>query len=390
MNHKMSDKNNYKKETILARAAIEDDIQYGAVIAPIHVTSTFTFDGVGNSRHYNYTRSGNPTRDKLGDAISSIENGAGCIVTSSGMSAILLSFHLIKQGDLIIAPHDCYGATFRLLNSYNDNGFFKVEFVNQTDEKALDEAFAKKPALILIETPSNPLLRVTDIKDICRRAKEVGALTVADNTFLSPVLQNPIDLGADVVVHSTTKYINGHSDVIGGCAIASTPELYEKLEWWGNNLGLTGAPLDSYLTLRGLRTIELRVKHQEETAQKIVEFLDNHPKVKKVNYPGLKSHKGHELAKAQQSGFGAMLSFEIDTDLDGISKFIEKINLFSLANSLGATESLIAHPATMTHSMMTDEARKNAGISDSLIRLSIGLEHSQDLINNLDEGLENV
>lgn len=386
----MTKNNKYSKETILARTAIESDKEHGAVIPPIHMSTNFTFEGLDKKRKYDYTRSGNPTRDHLGDAIALSENGIAAVITSSGMSALLCAFHLCKQGDLIIAPHDLYGGTFRLLNSYKDNGFLNVELVDQTDPKALDEAFAKNPAMILLETPSNPLLRITDIKDIVARAKKCGALTVADNTFLSPTLQNPIDHGVDIVVHSTTKYINGHSDVVGGAVIAATEELSERVFWWANNLGLTGAPLESYLTLRGMRTMEIRVKHSEKTAQAIAEFLESHARVKNVNYPGLKSNKGHELAKSQQLGFGAMLSFEIDANPDGISTFFDNIELFSLAESLGGTESLIAHPATMTHAACTAEALEIAGISPQLVRISVGLESVEDLIQNLDDALNAI
>ena len=380
----------YKKQTRLARTGMESDTQHGAIVPSICMSSTFSFEGLDRPRPYNYTRSGNPTRDLLGEAIAISENGEGAIITSSGMSAILCVLHLCKQGDVVLAPHDCYGSTIRLLDSYNDSGFLKIVYVDQTDPADLDRAFAENPAMVLIETPSNPLLRIADIKDICKRAKSCGAITVADNTFMSPALQNPIDLGADLVVHSTTKFINGHSDVTGGAVVAATPELEEKIFWWGNNLGLTGTPLDSFLTLRGMRTLDIRVQQSQKSAQKVAEFLNTHEKITTVNYPGLTSHKQHELAKKQQKGFGSMISFELDTDATGVQRFFDKIELFSLANSLGAIESLINHPYTMTHAACTPEAKAYAGISQSLIRLSIGLEDVDDLIENLKISLANI
>jgi len=373
--------------TSLARAAIETDTQFKSVMPPIYVSSTYAFNGFRQMGKYDYCRSGNPTRDALADALAEIEHGAGAVVTCSGMAALLTAFHLADQGDLIIAPHDCYGGTYRQLTSLAEKGFIEVAFVDQTDKKALDAALARKPKLILIETPSNPLLRIVDVKAVAEKAKAAGATVLADNTFLSPVLQNPIDLGVDIVIHSTTKYINGHSDVVGGAVISATPELHEKMAWWANNLGVTGAPLDSFLTLRGLRTIELRVRQQEQNAAEIAKALQAHQAVKKVNYPGLENHPGHDIAKAQQKGFGSMLSFEIDGDEDKVRKFLEGLELFSLAESLGGTESLVAHPCSMTHLSMGDKACAEAGISQQLIRLSIGLEDADELIEDLDQAL---
>lgn len=370
-------------DTVIARAGVGTDNQFGAVIPPIYLSSTFSFEEFRKIRKYDYTRSGNPTRDSLAEALAKLEGGVNGIITSSGMSALLTVFHLAKQNDLIIAPHDCYGGTYRQLTSLAEKGFFKVEFIDQSDEAQISAAFAKKPKLFLIETPSNPLLRVVDIEAICQHKKDT--IIVADNTFLSPVLQTPIALGVDLVVHSTTKYINGHSDVVGGAVISATQELHEQVAWWANNLGVTGAPLDSFLTLRGLRTIELRVKQQEKSAAAVVAFLNQHKNVKAVHYPGLPTHPGHDIAKKQQKGFGSMLSFEVDgVDLTG---FFRSIELFSLAESLGGTESLIAHPASMTHAAMDKAAQEKAGVSEGLIRVSVGLENAEDLIADLERAL---
>lgn len=373
--------------TLTARASVGCDEAHGAVMPPLHLSSTFTFDGLGGKRQYDYSRSGNPTRDTLSNALAVLENGAGATVVSSGMATLTLVLQLVDHDGLVIAPHDCYGGTHRLLKSLEKRGLLRALFVDQNDEDELTSAFAQNPALLLIETPSNPILRITDIKKLTTLAKNCGAISVVDNTFLSPALQQPLDLGADIVVHSTTKYLNGHSDVVGGAAIAKTQELADQLSWWANCLGITGAPFDSYQTLRGIRTLDVRIKHQCRSAQIVAEFLDNHPAISKVYYPGLKTHPGHELAKTQQSGFGAMLSFELDGDFEQLDQFARSLELFSLAESLGGVESLIAHPASMTHLAMEAEARKVAGISDNLFRVSVGLEDAEDLISDLSSAL---
>ncbi len=374
--------------TIAVRAAIESDKQYGAVVPPLYLSSNFTFAGYNDKRQYDYTRSGNPTRDALAEALSDLEGGAGAVVTSSGMAAITLLVQLVKPGELLIAPHDCYGGTYRLFEKLSAKGLFKVRFVDQNDREALSNAIALQPRLILVETPSNPLLRIVDIERISKRAKSCGALLAVDNTFLSPVLQQPISLGADIVIHSTTKYLNGHSDVVGGAVIAATDELAEELGYWGNCLGITGAPFDSYLTLRGLRTLHARLRQHQENAQHLATILDEHPAVRRVYYPGLSSHPGHEIARRQQQGFGGMLSFEIKGGEAAVRAFLEHLRHFSLAESLGGVESLVSHPASMTHAPMSEEALANAGISQDLIRLSVGIESIQDLAADVLKALE--
>ncbi len=378
---------NRKTETNIVQQGLGTDKAHGAVMPPIYLTSNYTFEGYDKKRQYDYARSGNPTRDNLADALNELEGGAGATVTGSGMGALTLILHLVQPGETIVAPHDCYGGTFRLLSHYQAQGRLNLEFIDQTDDFALTKALEAKPKLILIETPSNPLLRITDIERVTSLAKANGVLVAADNTFLSPALQNPLELGVDVVMHSTTKYINGHSDVVGGAVVAKTQELAEELAFWANCLGLTGNPFDSFLTLRGLRTLFPRIRQQTETTKRLVEFLDNHPMVSKVYYPGLESHKGHDIAKKQQKDFGAMLSFEVVGDVDNVKTLIESTETFTLAESLGGVESLISHPATMTHAAMTPEARENAGILDQLIRLSVGIEHADDLIADLENAL---
>lgn len=374
--------------TIAVRAAIESDTQHGAVVPPLHLSSNYAFAGFGKKREYDYTRSGNPTRDALGSALAELEGGAGAVVTSSGMAALNVLVQLLQPGDLFVVPHDCYGGTFRLYESLGRKGHFEVLFVDQSDDKALQAAIARKPKLILVETPSNPLLRIVDIEKIAGLAKQCGALLAVDNTFLSPALQQPISLGADIVLHSTTKYINGHSDVVGGAIVAATAELHETLAWWANCIGATGAPFDSFLTLRGVRTLQVRIRQHEESANLLARVLDEHAGVSKVYYPGLESHAGHEIAARQQKGFGGMVSFEIDGGEAAVRAFVESLQYFSLAESLGGVESLVCHPPSMTHAPLCAEALATAGISQSLIRLSVGLEATEDLVADVFQALE--
>jgi cystathionine gamma-synthase len=303
------------------------------------------------------------------------------------MAAVDLVLSIVRRGDLVLAPHDCYGGTYRLLSARRDCDQFDVAFVDQGDRTALAAALAREPTIVLVETPSNPLLRVVNIQEIASLARSVGAKVAVDNTFLSPALQRPIAHGADFVIHSTTKYLNGHSDVIGGAVVAADPADVEVLSAWASITGTIGAPFDAYMTLRGLRTLFPRVQRQQENAMSVARFLARHPAVAGVHYPGLETHPHHALAASQQDGFGAMLSFELRGEIDSVRRFVEAVKLFTLAESLGGVESLVAHPATMTHSDMGVEARRIAGISDSLLRLSIGLEAEADLISGLECGL---
>lgn len=376
--------------TRAVRAGIESDTQHGAVVPALHLSTNYAFTGLGGKRAYDYSRSGNPTRDLLGNALAELEQGAGAVVTASGMAAVALALELVPAGSTVLAAHDCYGGTWRLLDAWAKKGRFNVRFADLTDNQSLAEGLASKPFLVWVETPSNPLLRITDIRHVAHAAHAVGALVVVDNTFLSPALQQPLTLGADVVVHSTTKYINGHSDVVGGAVVARDPAVAEQLKWWGNCNGLTGAPFDSFLTLRGLRTLGVRLRQHQENAERIAAHLDRHAAVRKVYYPGLDHHAGHALAARQQQGFGAMLSFELHGDVPQIEAFVDGLHYFSLAESLGGVESLIAHPASMTHASMAPEARRTAGIADTLLRLSIGIEDGDDLLRDLEAALQRV
>jgi len=370
------------------RAGLESDDVTGAVVPPLHLSSTYAFRGYGDKRTYDYSRSGNPTRDLLGNALADLEGGAGGVITGTGMGAITLVGHLLPQGARIVAPHDCYGGTFRLFTAWNKRNELKVDFVRFADEAALDAALAQKTDMLWIETPSNPLLRITDIDGLVKKVKGKGTLVVVDNTFLSPAWQRPLELGADIVVHSTTKYINGHSDVVGGAAISATKELHDQVAWWANCLGLTAGAFDSFLTLRGLRTLEARLAVHGRNAQQLAEWLVKQPGVRKVYYPGLPSHPGHELAKRQQKGFGAIVTIELEGGEQAVRHFVKGLEFFSLAESLGGVESLVAHPATMTHAAMAPEARAAAGLVDGLLRLSIGIEAVEDLQRDLDAGLK--
>ena len=313
--------------THTVRAGLECDDATGAVVPPIHLTSTFAFRGFGEKRQYDYTRSGNPTRDLLGEAIAELELGVGAVVTATGMAAVTLVGYLIPAGARIVAPHDCYGGTYRLFDVWRRRGERQVEFVDFGDLAAVKAALAKPTALLWIETPSNPLLRITDIEHFAALGHAAGALVVVDNTFLSPAWQQPLTLGADLVVHSTTKYLNGHSDVVGGAVVARTKEQHEQLVWWANCLGITGAPFDSYLTLRGLRTLHARLEHHGRNATGLAEWLVGQPGVKHVYYPGLSTHPDHELARRQQRGYGAIITLELEGGHDAVRAFCSELDL---------------------------------------------------------------
>ncbi|WP_413112767.1 O-succinylhomoserine (thiol)-lyase [Thaumasiovibrio sp. DFM-14] len=379
----MSDK---QLATIAVRTGIESDSQYNAVVPPIYLTTNYGFTQLGEVPEYDYSRGGNPTRDLVGDAIAQLEGGAGAVVTNCGTSAInLLISALLGVDDLILAPHDCYGGTYRLFNSRAQKGDFQLQFVDQYDDNAFEQALQAKPALIWLETPSNPLLRIVDIEKVCKKAREIGALVVVDNTFLSPVWQRPLTLGADFVVHSTTKYLNGHSDVIGGALVARDEQQIETLRWWGNCIGATGGAFDAYLTLRGLRTLVPRMRMHEENCQAVLDCLQHQERVSALYHPSLPAHPGHDIAAKQQTGFGAMLSFELSATEEELKTFLHALQHFSLAESLGGVESLICHPSSMTHRAMSDEAQREAGIGAGLLRLSVGLEDSRDLVADLQQ-----
>jgi len=376
--------------TRAVRAGLESDDRTGAVVPPIHLSATYAFRGYGDKRAYDYSRSGNPTRDLLSAALADLEGGVGAVITGSGMGAVTLCTQILPSRSRVLAPHDCYGGTYRLFEALNRSGDLQVEFVDFADAAALRSALSRPAALLWIETPSNPLLRLTDIAAAATLGKAAGALVVVDNTFLSPAWQQPLRLGADLVMHSTTKYINGHSDVVGGAVIAARSEQLEPLAWWANCLGLTGSAFDSYLTLRGLRTLHARLEVHGRNAGGIAQWLTEQPAVARVYYPGLTTDSGHELALRQQSGFGAIVSFELRGGIPAVKAFLDGLQFFSLAESLGGVESLVAHPASMTHAAMQEPARRAAGLTDGLLRLSVGIEALEDLRADLAAALARV
>jgi len=373
--------------TSAVRAGINTDKHHGAVVAPIHLSSTYSLKGFNEKRQFDYSRTGNPTRALFAQAIADLEQGSVGIVTSTGMSSVHLICQLLSVDDLVVIPHDCYGGSFRLFTHLAKRGQFKLIVVDQNDQSALAQALSQKPKLVLLESPSNPLLRLVDIEEITKACHKVGALVAVDNTFLSPALQQPLTLGADIVFHSTTKYINGHSDVVGGVLVTKDHVLGEELAWWANCIGITGSAFDSFLALRGLKTLPVRIKQHQENAEQVAKFLKNHPAIDAVYYPGFEDHPGHDIAKKQQAGFGAMLSFDIKGGVEAVKKLFANLELFTLAQSLGGVESLINHPPTMTHAGMEEAARLEAGITDSLVRISVGIEDIADILADLARGL---
>lgn len=374
-------------ETVAAAHGVASDTAFGAVAPPLYLSSTYRFPDFDTPGAYDYGRVGNPTRDMLGEAIAKLEGGAGTVLTPSGMAAVDLLINRLPVGSTVLAPHDCYGGTMRLLKTRAALRQITLRLVDQSDLDAFKATLWDHPALVLIETPSNPLMRVVDIAVLSALAKAAGARVAVDNTFLSPALQRPLSLGADYVLHSTTKFLNGHSDVISGAVVAAHPEDARVLKHWANVTGAIAAPFDSWLTLRGLRTLFARMAMQEKNAMAIAVRLSGHAAVSRLHYPGLADHPDHALAARQQRGFGAMMSFELAGGVPAVQRFVRHVAAFTLAESLGGVESLVAHPATMTHVDMGPEARAKAGIADGLLRLSVGLEHIDDLLAGLEKGL---
>ncbi|MFT5756747.1 MAG: cystathionine gamma-synthase [Alteromonadaceae bacterium] len=376
-----------KIATTAVRAGINTDEHHGAVIPAIHLSSTYALKGFNEKRQFDYSRTGNPTRAVFGQAIADLEQGAVGIVTSTGMSSVHLICQLLSTKDLVVIPHDCYGGSFRLFTHLAKRGQFKLIIVDQNDEQALIKALEQKPKLVLVETPSNPLLRIVDIEKVCKACHEADALVAVDNTFLSPALQQPLLLGADIVFHSTTKYINGHSDVVGGVLVTKEQALGEELAWWANCIGITGSAFDSYLALRGLKTLPIRMKQHQINANQVADFLKSHPAIDAIYYPGLPEHPGHDIAKRQQHDFGAMMSFELKGGVEAVKKLFSNLEFFTLAQSLGGVESLISHPSTMTHAGMEIADQLEAGITQSLVRISVGIEDIEDILTDLQQGL---
>ncbi len=372
--------------TIVASAGVAADPAYGGLTPPLFASDTFRWPDADTRPDYDYSRTVNPNRDMLASALAELEGAAGGVATNSGQSAALLALLLLPAGSLVVAPHDCYGGTYRLIKGFEEQGRLRSLFIDMLDDRAFDRAMAEGPTLVWIETPSNPLLRITDIADRAARAKQAGALVIADNTLPTPCRQRPLALGCDLVMHSTTKALNGHGDLFGGALLAADPALVEKLQWWANAAGLAGSAHDAWQTLRGLRTLPLRVERQEKSAQAVAEWLAGHSHVARVHYPGLSDHPGHALTARQQQGPGFMISFRLK-DRDPAA-FLSALQLVTLASSLGGFATLICKPSTMTHRGMPPEAQRAAGIEPELLRLSIGLEEPEDIIADLRRGFE--
>lgn len=374
--------------TKAVHTGVYKDGSYNSVTTPIYPSSTFYFDALGKNKGYDYTRSGNPTRSALEENLADLEGGVGASATATGMAAISATLFLLKPGDHVVTGDDIYGGTYRLFDDVLTGMGINFSFVNMRDLKAVEAAVTEKTKLMWIETPSNPLLNIVDLEGCIAIAKKNSVVVAVDNTFLSPYLQRPFEFGADIVVHSTTKYLNGHSDVVGGAIIAKDKDLHEKIAYMVNALGVSQAPFDAWLVLRGLKTLCPRMDAHQKNAQAVAEFLEGHKNVKKVYYPGLKSHPQSELIAKQMKGPGGMLSFELDTSKVKPDQLFEKLNFFCLAESLGGVESLIEHPWLMSHASMGEDGLKASGITQETIRVSIGIEDAKDLIDDLSQALE--
>jgi len=377
-----------KFETIAIHAGERPDKTYGAISTPIYQTSTFAFADVGKSRGYDYSRTANPTRKVLEDTVAQLEGGKAGFAFATGMAAEATVIHLLKAGDHIISGDDIYGGTYRLFQNVMPDFGLEFTFLRLDDRSKIEAAIKPNTKMLWLETPSNPLLNITDIEMVVDIARKHKLLTVMDNTFASPYFLRPIEYGVDLVVHSTTKYLNGHCDVVGGVVVTTTDELSERVQFLLNAMGTCAAPFDCWLVLRGIETLPVRMKQHEANASRVANYLAEHPGVKRVFYPGLKSHSGHEIARRQMKGFGGVVSFELKGGASATSRFLKRIKLFSLAESLGGVASLAEHPATMSHASMPKEHREKAGLTDELVRLSVGLENADDLIGDLGQALE--
>ena len=375
-----------KPATAIAAARPDRDPAFASIAPPIWPSDTFRWSDAETKPTYDYSRTVSPNRDMLADILAELEGASGGAVTNSGQSAALLALLLMPAGALVVAPHDCYGGTYRLIKGLESQRRLQALFVDMADDDAFAAAMHRRPGLVWIETPSNPLLRLTDIGRRAAQAKAAGALTIADNTLLTPIRQQPLALGCDLVLHSTTKALNGHADLFGGALLAVDPALVEQIQWWANAAGLSGSAVDSSQILRGLRTLPLRIEHQEQSASRIASWLAEHEQTLVVHFPGLVSHPDHALAAKQQNGPGFVISFRIRGGDQATARFLAALEVIVLASSLGGFATLICCPATMTHRGMPPEAQAAAGIDRNLLRLSIGLEDAADLIADLERG----
>ncbi len=369
-------------------AGQEPDPTTGAIMTPLYLTSTYVQESPGKHKGYEYSRTGNPTRRAYEDCLANLESAKHGFAFASGCAATTTVLHLLKAGDHVIASDDMYGGTFRLFDKVLKHHGIEFSFVDLTKIENFKSAIKANSKMVWIETPTNPTLKLVDIRKTCEIARAKGLLSVVDNTFMSPYFQRPIELGADIVVHSTTKFVGGHSDVVGGAAVTNSQEIAEKIAFLSNSMGGICSPFDAYMCMRSLKTLPLRMKAHDANGMAVAQFLEKHPKVDKVIYPGLASHPQHQLAKEQMFGMGGMITFYIKGGMAAARHFLENVRVFALAESLGGVESLIEHPAIMTHASVPPEVRKTLGIDDSLIRLSVGIEDTQDLLGDLAAALE--
>ncbi|HMR22263.1 MAG TPA: cystathionine gamma-synthase [Micropruina sp.] len=376
--------------TRAVRAGIDTDLTHGAVVPPVYLSTTYTFAEFGVPRPFDYARRGNPTRSALAEAVAALEAGAGAVITASGMGAITTVISALLSPDaVLVAAHDCYGGSWRLFDALARKGNFELVLADLTDpEVAAETIRTRRPTVLWLESPSNPLLRISDIATLAAQGHQVGATVVVDNTFCTPLGQRPLELGADLVVHSATKYLAGHSDVVAGAVVGADATMVEDLAWWANCLGVTGGAFDSYLVLRGLRTLHARMAIHESNGAAAVELLGRHPAVAAVHHPSLPGHPGHELAARQQKLFGGVVTFELHGGLDAAKTLLEGLTLFCPAESLGGTESLVSHPGTMTHASMPPDVQLAAGITPGMVRLSVGIEAVDDLLADLTQALD--
>jgi cystathionine gamma-lyase len=383
-------RNDYKAMRFATRAihaGQEPEPATGAITTPIYQTSTFAQSAPGVHKGYDYSRTDNPTRTALQEALASIESAQYGLAFSSGMGATTTILLLLKQGDHVISSRDVYGGTYRIFRRVFENFGLRFSFVETSDVRQIERAVTRRTRLLWVESPTNPLLRITDIRAAAEVAHRHGALCIVDNTFASPFFQQPLRLGADLAVHSTTKYIGGHADVVGGAVCLNERAIYERLKFLQNAAGATPSPFDCFLTLRGIKTLALRMREQERNAIQIAAFLRDHPRVRRVYYPGLAEHPGHRIAVAQMSGFSGMVSFEVKGGLAEARRALKRLKIFKIAESLGGVESLVELPAIMTHASIPKEEREKAGLDDGLIRLSVGIEDVEDLLTDLKRGL---
>ncbi len=376
-----------KFETIAIHAGERPDKAYGAISIPIYQTSTFAFEDIGKTRGYDYTRTANPTRKVLEDTLAQLEGGTAAFAFATGMAAETAAIHLLKAGDHVICGDDVYGGTYRLFQNVMHHLGLEFTFIKMSSKETIESAIKPNTRMIWVETPSNPLLTIVDLEMVASIAKQRNILTVMDNTFATPYFLRPIDYGFDLVVHSTTKYLNGHCDVVGGAVVTATEELAERIHFLLNAMGIGASPFDCWLVLRGITTLPLRMRKHEENAMTIARWLEKQPAVSRVYYPGLESHPGHDIARRQMKGFGGVVSFELKAGAEAAHRFLRRLRVFTLAESLGGVASLAEHPATMSHASMPPDHRAKVGISDNLIRLSVGLENIDDLLDDLEQAL---